>query len=85
VKQPQIQQSSASLLHHRCLTVRSVDRCTDFGMKAAAQAEYEEEIADALVAIAPVAGLSRVVAAAPEVAIALGYDVVAALEEPMGQ
>jgi len=37
-----------------------------------------------LAAIAPVAGLSRVVAAAPEVAIALGYDVAAALEEPDG-
>ena len=37
-----------------------------------------------LIAIAPVAGLSRIVGAAPEVAIALGYDVVAALEEPDG-
>jgi len=36
------------------------------------------------VAIAPVTGLSRVVAAAPEIAIALGYDVEAALEEPDG-
>ena len=35
-----------------------------------------------LLAIAPVAGLGRVVAAAPEVATALGYDVAAALEEP---
>ena len=35
-----------------------------------------------LLAIAPVAGLSRVVAAAPDVATALGYDVAAALEEP---
>lgn len=32
--------------------------------------------------IAPVAGLSRVVAAAPNVAVALGYDIAAALEEP---
>jgi len=32
-----------------------------------------------------VAGLSRVVAAAPEVATALGYDVMAALEEPNDQ
>ena len=53
--------------------------------RALAAGATEEEIADALVAIAPVAGLSRVVAAAPEVAIALGYDVVAALEEPTGQ
>ena len=44
----------------------------------------EDEIADVLLAIAPVAGLGRVVAAAPEVAIALGYDLTAALEEPDG-
>ncbi len=35
----------------------------------------EDEIADVLLAIAPVAGLARIVAAAPEVATALGYDV----------
>ena len=44
----------------------------------------EDEIADVLLAIAPVAGLGRVVAAAPDVAIALGYDIAAALEEPGG-
>jgi 4-carboxymuconolactone decarboxylase len=53
--------------------------------RALAAGATEDEIADVLVAIAPVAGLSRVVAAAPEVAIALGYDIVAALEEPDGQ
>ena len=42
----------------------------------------KDEIADVLLAIAPVAGLGRVVAAAPEVATALGYDVEAALEAP---
>jgi len=42
------------------------------------------EIADVLPAIAPVAGLGRVVAAAPDVATALGYDIAAALEEPDG-
>ena len=41
----------------------------------------EDEIADVLLAIAPVAGLGRVVAAAPDVATALGYDIAAALEE----
>ena len=41
----------------------------------------EDEIAEVLLAIAPVAGLGRIVAAAPEVAIALGYDIGAALEE----
>jgi 4-carboxymuconolactone decarboxylase len=44
----------------------------------------EDEIADVLLAIAPVAGLGRVVAAAPDVATALGYDIAAALEEPNG-
>ena len=33
----------------------------------------QEELADVLLAIAPVAGLGRVVATAPEVATALGY------------
>src|SRR5690348_11119716 len=41
----------------------------------------EDEIADVLLAIAPVAGLGRIAAAAPDMAIALGYDVAAALEE----
>ena len=44
----------------------------------------EDEIADALLTIVPVAGLGRVVAAAPDVATALGYDIAAALEEPDG-
>jgi alkylhydroperoxidase/carboxymuconolactone decarboxylase family protein YurZ len=52
--------------------------------RALAAGATEDEIADILVAIAPVTGLSRVVAAAPEVAIALGYDIAAALEEPGG-
>ena len=42
----------------------------------------DDEIADVLLAIAPVTGLGRVVCAAPDVATALGYDVGAALEEP---
>jgi 4-carboxymuconolactone decarboxylase len=40
-----------------------------------------DEIADVLLAIAPVAGLGRVVCAAPDVATALGYDIALALEE----
>jgi hypothetical protein len=44
----------------------------------------EEEIANVLLAIAPVTGLGRVVAAAPDVATALGYDVTASLVEPDG-
>jgi 4-carboxymuconolactone decarboxylase len=50
--------------------------------RALAAGASEDEIADVLLAIAPVAGLGRVVAAAPEVATALGYDIAAAMEEP---
>jgi alkylhydroperoxidase/carboxymuconolactone decarboxylase family protein YurZ len=49
--------------------------------RALAAGTSEDEIAGVLVAIAPVAGLGRVAAVAPEVATALGYDTQAALEE----
>ena len=49
--------------------------------RAVAAGATEDEIADVLVAIAPVAGLGRIAAAAPDLATALGYDVAAALEE----
>ena len=50
--------------------------------RAVAAGATDEEIAEVLLAIAPVTGLGRVASAAPEVAIALGYDIEAALEEP---
>jgi len=49
--------------------------------RAMAAGATEDEISDVLLAIAPVTGLGRIAAAAPDVAIALGYDVAAALEE----
>jgi len=49
--------------------------------RALAAGATKDEIADVLLAIAPVAGLGRVVAAAPGVAAALEYDIEAALEE----
>ena len=52
--------------------------------RALAAGATEGEIADVLLAIAPVVGLGRVVSAAPDVATALGYDIAAALEEPNG-
>jgi 4-carboxymuconolactone decarboxylase len=52
--------------------------------RALAAGATDDEIAEVLLAIAPVIGLGRVVSAAPDVAIALGYDIVAALEEPGG-
>jgi alkylhydroperoxidase/carboxymuconolactone decarboxylase family protein YurZ len=50
--------------------------------RALAAGAAKDEITDALLAIIPVAGLGRVVSAAPAVATALEYDVEAALEEP---
>ena len=49
--------------------------------RAMAAGVADDEIADVLLAVAPVAGLGRVFSAAPEVATALGYDLTAALEE----
>ena len=52
--------------------------------RALAAGATDEEIADVLLVIAPVAGLGRVVCAAPDVAAALGYDIEAALDDPDG-
>ena len=52
--------------------------------RALASGAAKDEIADVLLAIAAVAGLGRVVSAAPDVATALEYDVEAALAEPDG-
>ena len=43
--------------------------------RAIAEGATEDEVADVLLAILPVVGLGRVVTAAPDVAAALGYDV----------
>ena len=67
------------------IAIGSPGICTEWGAgRAVAAGATEDEIADVLLAIAPVAGLGRVVAAAPNVATALGYDVASALEEPDG-
>ncbi len=52
--------------------------------KALAAGATEEEVTGVLLAVAPVIGLGRVVAAAPGVAGGFGYDIEAALEEPGG-
>ncbi len=49
--------------------------------RALAAGASEEEIGDVLLAVIAVAGLGRVVAAAPDLAAALGYDLWAALGE----
>ena len=52
--------------------------------RALAAGATKDEIADVLLAIIPVAGLGRIVSAAPAVATALEYDIEEALEEPGG-
>ena len=42
----------------------------------------EEEIVGCLIAALAVVGVARVVAAAPKLGLALGYDITSALEEP---
>ena len=49
--------------------------------RALAAGATEDEITDVLLAIAPLAGLGRVITAVPGVADAFGYDIEAALEE----
>ena len=57
--------------------------CLQWGTaRALAAGATKDEIADVLLAIVPLAGLGRVVSAAPGVAAALEYDIDAALEEP---
>jgi alkylhydroperoxidase/carboxymuconolactone decarboxylase family protein YurZ len=75
---------TAALLHVAvCVAIGSPAMCLEWSTgRALAAGASEEEIAGVLLAIAPVAGLGRVVAAAPDVATALGYDIAAALEEP---
>ena len=56
--------------------------CLQWGAtRALAAGATKDEIADVLLAIAPVAGLGRVVSAAPDLATALEYDIEAALAE----
>jgi alkylhydroperoxidase/carboxymuconolactone decarboxylase family protein YurZ len=44
-----------------------------------------EDVVGTLVAVAPISGLARVVSAAPEVALSLGYDLDVAFEELNGE
>jgi 4-carboxymuconolactone decarboxylase len=75
---------TAALLHVAVsVAIGSPTVCLEWSTsRALAAGATEDEIADVLLAIAPVAGLGRVVAAAPDLATALGYDIAAALEEP---
>lgn len=64
------------------VTIGSSPVCLQWSVARAMTAgATQDEISDVLLAIAPVTGLGRIAAAAPDLAIALGYDVAAALEE----
>ena len=81
-----LEPKTAALLLVAAVAIGSPAVCLEWSAgRALAAGASEDEIAEVLAVIAPVAGLSRVVAAAPDVAIALGYDVAAALEEPDSQ
>jgi alkylhydroperoxidase/carboxymuconolactone decarboxylase family protein YurZ len=76
---------TAALLHVAVCVAIGSPVCLEWSTgRALAAGASEEEIAGVLLTIAPVAGLGRVVASAPDVAAALGYDVAAALEESDG-
>jgi alkylhydroperoxidase/carboxymuconolactone decarboxylase family protein YurZ len=82
---------AASALNHKTaallrvgasVAIGSPGVCLEWSVgRALAAGASEDEIADVLLVIVPVAGLGRVVCAAPDIAAALGYDVEAALEE----
>ncbi len=66
-----------------CVAIGSSAVCLEWSAgRALAAGASEDEIADVLLAVIAVAGLGRVVAAAPDLAAALGYDLWAALEKP---
>ena len=81
---PALDARSAALLELAAgVAVGSPGTCLQWSTtRALAAGATDEEIADVLMVIAPVAGLGRVLCAAPEVAAALGYDIAAALEDP---
>ncbi len=62
-------------------TVPSFGAQADAAVSAGATAA---EIVDVLVGVVPIVGLPRVVAAAPNLAMALGYDIDEALERQSG-
>jgi alkylhydroperoxidase/carboxymuconolactone decarboxylase family protein YurZ len=65
--------------------IGSPDACLEWGTsRALAVGASEDEITGVLLAVAPVIGLGRIVAAAPGVACGFGFDIDAALEDPGG-
>jgi len=66
------------------VAIGSPEACLEWSTtRALAAGATEDEITDVLLAIAPVTGLGRVVGATAGVANALGYDIEAALDDPI--
>jgi Carboxymuconolactone decarboxylase family len=65
--------------------IGSPDACLEWSTsRALAVGATADEVTGVLLAVAPVIGLGRIVAAAPGVACGCGYDIDAALEDPGG-
>ena len=81
---PALDPKTAALLQLGALVaIGSSAVCLEWSAaRALAAGATKDEIAGVLVAIAPAAGMGRVVSAAPGVATALEYDIEAALGEP---
>ena len=81
---PALDSKAAALLRlGASVAIGSAAMCIEWSVgRALAAGATEDEITGVLLAIAPVAGLSRVTAATPDAAAALGYDVEAALMSP---
>jgi alkylhydroperoxidase/carboxymuconolactone decarboxylase family protein YurZ len=63
------------------VAIGSPEVCLEWSAtRALAAGATEDEVTGVLLAIAPVAGLGRVVSAVPGVAVAFGYDIETALE-----
>ena len=81
---PALDPTTAAVLHVAVpAAIGSPAGCLEWSIsRALAAGAIEDQMADVLLAITPVAGRGRVVRAAPDVAIALEHDIAAALEEP---
>jgi alkylhydroperoxidase/carboxymuconolactone decarboxylase family protein YurZ len=67
------------------LAIDAAPSCYQANVEVALAAGADiDEVVGTLIAVAPTVGLARVVSAAPELALALGYDVDAALEQHSG-
>ena len=65
------------------VAIGSPSVCLEWGAsRALAAGATEDEITDVLLAVAPAAGLGRVIGAVTDVATALGYDIETALVDP---